>query len=348
MSKAFIEDLSINISLATKPISQAGFGVPLILGKRDSVGTQSALIGVFNTFAELSEMVAAGFATTDPEYVMVEQFLAQSPCPEKVAVYIREEDTSIAEAVTAVSDKDWYMLFLPERDKTSLHAAGDAVKTLDKIFLGCTSDITALDDRNNMREAYLIHTDAASYPECALAGMCLPKTPGTYTWKWKSPTGVIASTFSLTQLNTIREKHGFTMSERSGVIYTDEGITTGGQYIDIIQVRDYVKARLGEDIFALQVKNDKIAYTNMGLDQIETTIRNRFNLCGKLTQIAEVTTDEDKENSDNGKYQYTVTVPERSDMSANDRAVRKVPGIKFRFIPSGAIHELGIDGTITV
>ena len=34
MNKQFINDLKINISLATKPVSQAGFGTPLILGKK--------------------------------------------------------------------------------------------------------------------------------------------------------------------------------------------------------------------------------------------------------------------------------------------------------------------------
>ena len=348
MGKQFINDLTINIELATKPVSQAGFGVPLIIGKRDLLSTQSALIGVFQNFSDLASMVTAGFLTTDAEYKMASKFFAQSPCPDKIAVYIREDDTSLADAVTAVSDKDWYFLFITERDKTSLHSAGDAVASMDKLFLGCTTDITTLDDRNNIREAYCIHSDASNYPECALAGMCLPKDPGTYTWKWKAPTGVIASTYTLSELLTIREKHGFTMSERAGIIYTDEGITTGGQYIDIIQIRDFVKARLGEDLFSLQTSNDKISYDNIGFAQIEGVIRNRLRLVGKSGVIAAVTTDDDKKNSDDGVYQFTVTMPEVSDIPVIDRAARKIPGIEFKFIPSGAVHGLTINGVITV
>jgi len=344
MSNQFINDLKINISLATKPVSQAGFGTPLILGEKSA----GVLLGTYNEFADLASMLTAGFTSSDPEYKMASAIFAQSPTVPKIAIYVRDTDDLIADVVALVADRDWYVLLIPERDKASLHSAGDAASSIDKIFFGCTSDITALDSRNNIREAYLIHSSPETYPECALVGMCLPKTPGSYTWKWKAPNGVTASNFTLTQLNTIREKHGFTMSERAGIVYSDEGITTGGEYIDIIQIRDYIKSTLGTDIFSLQVNCDKIPYTNQGITQIESVIRTRLRICGSMGMIATVDTDADKKNSDEGIYQYTVTIPERSDIAAIDRAARKIPGVAFKLIASGAVHELTIDGVITV
>jgi hypothetical protein len=342
-----INDLTISIILQTLALQQQGFGVPLILGKRT---TPSALIGDYGEFSDLASMITAGFTADDPEYKMVGKMLAQSPCPEKVAVFVRDDTDDIDEALAELilTHNDWYALLVTERDKTSMATAGTWALANKKIFFGCSTDITALESRNNNREAYLIHSDAANFPEAAWVGLCLPQEIGSITWKWKRPTGVIASTFTLTELNTIRTGHGQTMSERSGIIYTDEGITTAGEFIDIIQARDYIEARLGEELFALQVRSGKVPYDNTGFARIESVIRTVFNECGNRGIIGRVTDDADRLKSDDGIYIYKVTVPARSEVPANDRAARKLSGIKFSLTIAGAVHGVDIDGYIEV
>lgn len=308
------------------------------------------IIGIYNEFADAASMIEAGFSTSDPEYVMAGKMFGQSPSPEKVAVYIRSAIDSITAALASLllTHNDWYALLITERDKTSLHEAGDAALANEKLFFGCTSDLTALTGRNNIREVYLIHDDPASYPEAAWVGQCLPKDIGSYTWKWKRPTGVSASGFTLTQLNTIRAGNGQTFSERSGVVYADNGITTGGEFIDVIQSRDYIKARLGEDLFGLEIRSDKIAFDNTGFARFEATIRSRLKQCGDQGIIARVTTEEDLEKSDEGVYMYTLDMPERSDIPDNDRAARILSGVSFELVIAGAIHKTAISGVITV
>jgi hypothetical protein len=344
---SYINDLTISIILQTLALQQQGFGVPLILGKRTS---PSSLIGDYGEFSDLTSMIAAGFTVDDPEYKMAAKMFAQTPCPEKVAVYVRDDTDTIAEALTAliITHNDWYALLITERDRTSLAAAGDWAASNKKLFFGCTTDLTALTGRNVNREAYLIHTDAANFPEAAWVGLCLPQEIGSITWKWKRPTGVIASALTLTELNTIRTGHGQTMSERSGVVYTDEGITTGGEYIDIIQARDYIEARLGEELFGLQVRSGKIPYDNTGFARIESVIRSVLNECGNRGIIARAVDDADRLKSDDGIYMYKVTVPARSNIPANDRAARKLTGIKFTLTIAGAVHNVDIDGYIEV
>ncbi|MBN2157922.1 MAG: DUF3383 family protein [Spirochaetes bacterium] len=343
----YINDLTISIILQTLALQQQGFGIPLILGERTS---PSELIGDYGEFSDLTSMIAAGFTTDDPEYKMAAKMLAQSPCPEKIAVYIRDDTDTIPEALAEliVSHNNWYALLITERDKTSLAAAGGWAASNKKLFFGCSTDLTALTDRNVNREAYLIHTDAANYPEAAWVGLCLPQEIGSITWKWKRPTGVIASTFNLTELNQIRTGNGQTMSERSGVVYTDEGITTAGEYIDVIQARDYIEARLGEELFALQVKSGKIPYDNTGFARIESVIRAVLNECGNRGIIARVVDEADREKSDDGIYMYTVAVPARSEIPANDRAARKLTGITFTLTIAGAVHNVAITGYIEV
>ena len=340
---ANINDITINISMNTKPLSVKGFGLPLILG----YGTVPIPYGEYSSLAELKE---AGFKTDDAEYKMAAMMFAQSPCPEKIAVFRRDQEDTITDALAdlVTTNNDWYALLIAERNPLALVAAGDFAMSNEKLFFGCSADIEALDDRNNNREAYLIHDKADKYYEAAWVGLCLPATIGTITWKWKSPTGVLPANFTTTELGEIRSKNGQTFSKQSGVVYSNEGITTGGEYIDNMMSRDFVKARLEEALFGLQIRNGKISFDDSGLAMVESTMREVFQLCGKQKIIAEVGSEEDMKKSDEGVYMYQVFVPSRSEVSVNDRAERKASGIKFKFTVAGAIHKMEVEGTIEV
>ncbi|MEW6525085.1 MAG: DUF3383 family protein [Spirochaetota bacterium] len=344
---AYINDLDIQITLATKPLTVQGFSKILILGNRTSPNT---LIGHYGEYADLAGMITAGFVSTDPEYKMAALIFAQSPCPSEIAVHIHDAATDIDDALDTLvlTHNDWYGLLITSRDADDLHTAGTWALGHEKLFIGCTASPTALTDRNNIREAYVIHDKATDYPEAAWAGLCFPQSIGSITWKWKSPTGVVASSFTLTQLNAIRDGKGQTFSERSGIVYSDEGITTGGEYIDVIMSRDYIKARLGEALFALQTRVGKIPFDDYGGAMLEATIRDVLRQAGKQGIIAKAVSEADKKLSDEGEYMYQVYVPPRSEVPANDRAERKWTGITFSFALAGAVHKTQISGTITI
>lgn len=344
---SFINDLSIQISLSTLPITQQGFGLPLVTGERADT---SPICKQYGEYADLTEMVAAGFTSSDPEYKMVAAIFSQSPRVDSVAVYIRDSADTIADAMNELREThdDWYIFMITERDSSTLHDAGTWADSVEKIFIGCCSAISALTERNGLREAYLIHNDAANFPEAAWVGSAAPYAIGSISWKWCTPAGVTASNFTLTELNQIRTGNGQTFSKRSGVIYSDEGKMTGGQFIDVIQARDFVKARLGEALFGLFVNNKKVPFDNTGANQIEAAMRDVFDVCGKQGIIAVVTDEADMAESDAGKYMYKVSVPSRSEVPQADRAARVWSGITFSFVIQGAIHKVAISGVITV
>jgi len=343
----YINDLNIQISLATRPLTIQGFSKLLILGKRTD---PDALIGHYGEYADLASMVSAGFTADDDEYKMAALIFAQSPRPETIAVHVHDDAVDIDDALDALlgSHSDWYGLLITSRLAADLHTAGDWCMGNEKLFVGCTASAAALSGRNNQREAYLIHDSAEDFPEAAWAGICFPREIGSITWKWKSPTGVTASGFTLTELTAIRDGNGQTLSERSGVVYADEGITTGGEFIDVIMSRDYIKARLGEALFALNIRSDKIPFDNTGAAMMESAIRDVLRQAGKQGIIAKAVSEADKKLSDEGEYMYTVTIPARSEVPANDRAARKWTGIEFTFVLAGAVHATEISGTITI
>jgi hypothetical protein len=249
----------------------------------------------------------------------------------------------------AQTHNDWYALLITESDKESLHEAGDFTMSRQKLFFGCTDDITALHNRNNNREAYMIQNTNGGLPyDGAWVGKCLPYQIGSITWKYKVPTGVLASNFDTTELKLIRDSHGQTFTEQSGIIHSNEGITTGGEYIDNMMSRDFVQARLEEALFGLLIRSNKVAFDNTGLDSIEATMREVFQLCGRQGIIAQVGDEKDMEKSDEGIYMYQVWVPSRSEISTNDRAARKASGIRFSFTVAGAVHGVEVNGVIEV
>lgn len=348
---AAINDLVINISLSTTAVTSQDFGTALIVGSRE---TGDALIGTGADYSELSELLDAGFETTDPEYIMLAHFFAQSPRLESVGVYIRDASEDIKTVMNSVfAAYSHYVILTTDRVLANLQSFGDVTLSNERLFVGGYTSEDILTDRSNIREAYLIHDKAATkYYEAAWVGRCLPYDIGKITWKWQCPEGVAASSFTLTELKAIRAANGQSFSKRSGYVYADNGITTGGQFIDVIMARDYVKAMLSDDIFALNIKRaaegEKVPMDDTGGAQIESTIRERFRKCGKQGIIAKAESEDDLEKSDEGEYMFTVSVPQRSELEDEDRADRNWAGITFKFTVAGAVHGTEISGVIEV
>ena len=340
-----IRNITINILLQTLPIPQKGFGMPLILGS-------GAAAIAYQEFTSETDMLTAGYANTDPEYLMAQKMFSQEIRPEKVAVYRRD---TAAETITQALDNlvlagknDWYALLIVERATASIHEAADWVASKEKLFIGGTTLITDLSGRSGIREAYMVHKSAdTDYPDAAWAGRCLPTTPGSITWAFKKLNGQVESGFNTTETDAILTASGNYLGAYGGAVASYNGKTSGGEWIDVIRSRDYIKARMQEALTRLLLLHDKIPYTVQGFGLVASEIRGVLTDAGNKGIIATVDTEEDTARSDNGKYQYIVTVPASLDeIPANDRANRKF-AVTFTFRLGGAIHEIDITGSIT-
>lgn len=374
----YLNDLDIEIKTAISSVSQAGFGVPMILGFKESgdpfigkyynVSSSSELLDLLRKdltgikgLKENEENAAIqGYeikSTNFPEYDMLINIFAQSPSPEKVFVYFAENITAAdkikdniitsLEAATA-ANSDWYALLTTKTDQTTIAYIANWTSEKEKIFFAATTYDLDFIKKGLSRTALYITETPANHPEAAVVGMCLPEDPGSITWKWKSPENVSADNFSTAILQLIRDNNAQTLCERSDVVYTDEGIANDGTYIDILQARDYMKARLEEDLLSLMTTNGKIPYDNTGFAQIESVIRARLTQCGAQGIIARCTTETEKKQSDEGVYMYKVSIPKRDDTSTTDRAKRALNDVTFTAVLAGAVHTVAISGTITV
>jgi len=340
---AFLNDITISISRGTLGLQQQVFR-PLVMG---SGPIASGVV----IATKVSDITDAGYLTTDEEYKMAAAMFAQTPSPEDVAIIRKASGTTYAAALTTLRTTydAFYAVTIESREKADLNAVGTWANSNKKFFFGGTDDLTALDSRNVDREAYLIHDNSdTDYPECAWVGKVIPKTPGSATYKWKILTGQNASNFTSTQLNTIRTNNGQALQSQKGAIYTNEGKTTSGEFIDIIHGQDWVEDQMVTDLLALFLKNDKVAYDDVGIGQVEGVIRDVLKRAGDNGIIARAVSEADMEKSDDKEYIYQVTVTSRSDSPTNERANREYNGISFVYTTAGAIHKVTVTGYIEV
>lgn len=340
---AFINDITINISRGTLGLQQLVF-TPLIVGSHQFA---SGVLSISN----LTDLTDAGYLSTDEEYLMAAAMLAQSPSPSTIKVLRKATGTTYNAALDTLitTDDEFYAVVIQSREKADLAIVGTWANSNKKFFFGGTDDITALTDRSVDREAYLIHdNEDTDYPECAWVGREIPKTPGSNTWKWKVLSGQNASEFTSTELATIRSEDGQALQEQAGSIFTNDGITTSGEFIDIIIGQDWVEDQIRVGLLAMYLKNDKVPMDDVGIGKVEGVIRDVLKRAGDNGIIAAAISDADLLKSDDKEYIYQVTVPLRSALSTTDRANRDLTGVEFVYTTAGAIHKTTVTGLIEV
>lgn len=341
---AFINDIVINITRGTQGLTQKSFR-PLILRAADSTATTLRKYII----SGLTDLTSAGFTSSDDVYKMAAAMFAQSPSPQDIMVVISHDPIATALDALRELDDNFYAVCITSRVKADLNAAGTWANSNKKFFFGCSSDVTSLDSRNVDRESYLIHDNhPEDYPECAWVGQNIPKQPGSTTFKWKRLNGQNASTFTKTQLTTIRTEHGQALQELSGAIYVNEGVATSGEFVDVIIGQDWVEDQLNTGLLSLFLNNNKVSLDDTGIAQVESVVRDVLKRAGDAGIVAKAASADDLKLSDDKVYMSQVTVPLRANLSATDRANRALNGIQFVYYLAGAIHKVNVNGLITV
>lgn len=342
-----IQNITINISLNTLPISQKGFGLPLIVGTKDRPGKPD-----YVEVTDADELLdsSVGFTTNDDEYKMAQAIFSQSPRLEKIAIYGIDSFTNLATELSTLrnSGKDaWYFLLITSRSKTDIALADTYINSLEKLGFFATSDQTITS--SGERTVILISNHADEFPEAAWVGRCASMPVGSLTWDSKFLNGQKNSDITMTEQSTLLANNFNVIREMGGVNVTWEGKTKSGQYIDIIMGRDFLKARLIETLQSLKINNSKVPMDSRGIAMVEGAIREVFRDAGRMGVIAPVVTQEDRKKSDLGDYQYKLEMPQSiSEISQANRAQRKIAPIKFRMVVGGGINKFEINGTMEV
>ena len=245
-----------------------------------------------------------------------------------------------------VENDDWYGLILCNHGKAVIQAAAAHVETLKKIMIVSSpdSDIaesgtddlgTALQTAGYARTALLYHYKAnEQYPGAAWQGKCLPKDPGSITWKFKTLAGVDYMNLTSTKETNLKNKNVNRYVRISGISMTDEGYSSADEWIDVTRGIDFISARLQEYIFGALANADKIPFTDRGVGTIEGQVWAVL----RLAVANDILVDNDN---------LIVTVPAVADVSTSDKANRILPDVTFNGDLAGAIHKVQISGVVS-
>lgn len=345
-----IVDVQITRAIAT--ITRVGFSTLAFVF--DTASAPGARILEFTSADEvdvspaLSENAKAAISAAfsgdvRPDRVKAIYRLAGQSNPENNETYVA------ALAAAAVVDEDWYGVAIQSKAAADILAVAGWVEARDKLFIAATADADVLDPlatddiasqllSMSYARTGLIYADTAvtTHPEVAWAGPLLPLDPGSITWAFKRIAGTAGRAFTGAEITALTNKRVTRLETVQGLTRTIGGyVSDPGAFLDVIHGLDWLKQRMAEDIFVRLASRPKIPFTNAGIAQIESVIRDRLQDAVDAGVIA------DDEN-------LAVIVPKVADTDENDRGTRLLRGVTFTARLAGAIHRVIVRGTATV
>lgn len=332
--------VDVVITRETKPVSEKGFGLPLMLATSKNLD--------YTVFTDPSE-VAEVFGENSREYKLANRMFGQTPRLKELACYglsyVPDADdvTVLTAALNELAqiNNEFYYLVCPENGDKEIKALAEWVSGQEKIYGATTTSIALTEELYGLYDRVFlsVHDDPNAFHAEGLIGMCAPKTIGSYTWTFKQVTGVPAAKLTNAEINQVLKNNATCQINEAGVLLNAKGVVTSGEYIDNIQATDYLKARITEDVFRLLAMKDKIPYTNEGIALVVDTLETRLKQAFRQEIIA---------TNDAGEPDYEITYPLRSEIPKNTIAQRVLPDINFKAVVAGAIEKVQINGVLTL
>lgn len=267
---------------------------------------------------------------------------------------------SITEALSACAreNNNWYGLAITSREESDVLLAaayaeannklfGTASKSTSVINASVTTDIASKLVENQYYRTFAMYSHKADtqYPEIALMSYCFTFYPGAETWANKKLSGVAFSPLSETNYIAAKGKNVTTFEQfNNSFAITQGGKVMGGEWIDIIRFRDWLKQEVQINVTSVLINAyGKVPYTDEGIALIGKAIREALDL-----GVARGGISPEELDSDNNKIpSYVITLPRSSNVSDNTKANRLLQDVKFSARLAGAIHLTEIKGNLS-
>jgi hypothetical protein len=332
--------VDVTITRQTKPVTEKGFGTPLVLATSKDLA--------YKVYTDI-EQVTSDFADTTEEYKLLARMFEQDPRPAEIAVYGVQYDsatgnptdlTTALDALVTMGNNDFYYLLSVEQGDDEITALAQWVSTKDKIYAASTSSTTLYQTLNGLYDNVflLVHDQPRQYPAEGLVALLAPQEVGSYTWTFKTIKNVSPAAYDNEQINDIHSNNACTYISEGGVNITSHGVATSGEYMDVVQATHFIKSSMAKAVFELLAKTPKIPYTDAGIAMVVAEVDKVLKQAFKQGIIAD----------ENGEPLYTITVPKRADIPANTKAQRILPDIEWTATIAGAVEKVEIKGTLAV
>lgn len=269
--------------------------------------------------------------------------------PNDMKISETEADAGIAADLIAITaeNPNWYGLGNTFNSKLIGVAAAAWIEANNRLFICQSQDTTTIiTAAGNAELIDTIKTNAytrtagfyypfpSMFPDFALLGRCLPYTPGSETWKFKTLAGVATFAMTATQRTNITARNGNSYESVAGLSLTFNGMVGSGNFIDVTRGLDSLSSDISTSVFGTLAGAAKIPYTDPGLATIEAAVRGAM-----------------KRATDRGILSnspaFTVTVPVVANVSASDKTTRTLNNVFFTGKLAGAIHSANIQGVVS-
>lgn len=331
----------INITITRESVvpTQNGFGFA------NFVSPLSTFTPRIKSYANIAEAQADSLLGTDAKDFAAKYF-GQQIRPTKLYVTKKGGGETYADVLSLAesSDPGWYGTAIASILDADNLAVAAWVEARKKIFCALTNDegsydpddeydiLTQLADLSYDRTFLFYHHDAATVQaHGAPFGLQFPKNPGSSNWAYKRFSGISPSPLSSTQRSNLLDKKGNCFTTRNGFNVFENGQMVSGEWIDIIQGIDWLEARMQDNIWNAYVNNEKIPYTDDGIQLIVAQIDEALQKGIERGIIAQ-------------DPKYTITAPRASQVSSTDKGNRTLPDIFFEATLQGAINKTIIQG----
>lgn len=262
-----------------------------------------------------------------------------------------------ASALAAIEtySTDWYFIAAEDRTAQFVLAMASEIQARKKIFFTANADVAALQGTElesasdvpaqlaksmYTRTVCLWHHSASyDYPEMAYIAYGAPYDAGSIAWGNAQLTGVEASLQPANQrpLTSIQKsaldvRHCNFIDLDGGVPVVRRGITSGGEWIDIIRGVDWLESDLKTSLRDLLInqKGGKITYDDTGITRIRQVIETSLQRAVNRNFLSS----------------YTVNVPKASQVALADKKARILKDVTFAGILAGAILDVDLKGTV--
>lgn len=344
VQEVFAYEVTINGELFSFTSDATPTAAEVVTGLIALINASSQPVTASGTTTLILTSDSAGLGFT----VAVGARLANVPTTPNVGI-----STDILAAVQ--EDANWYALLTTNHDDVTIKDAAATIEALRKIYLvrddssdiktAVTTDILSfLKNKTYLRTGILWSGTPNDMGDAAWEGRVLPLDPGSETWAFKTLAGVTVDSLTDSEQNFLDGKNGNYYIQVAGINITKNGKMAGGEYIDVVRFRDWLQARIEEDVFAILANSDKVPYTDGGIAIIESALRKVLREGQQVGGIIP-----DFVNDSNVLVPgFTVTVPSAADISDSDKASRTLRDVEFTAQLAGAIHAVEIFGVITL
>lgn len=354
-------DVEVNLSLEQSSSGVSSFGMPLFVCADAVTANEAAKKVEYTECTALSDVVSAGFNKESKMYKAVQLFFSQTNHPKKFAVYGGTSEDVVTDA-DEWSAKGWRQLITVNLGTSKIEDVARLVEGLNKKMYFVSATIEGADAKTDAdfktawetlmgtvnsyeRTVLMYYDNSVATPEAALVAETAGRDVGSFTYKNMILKGVPPLDISDARVNIINGNdeagHAMTIVRKAGDIVTTEGKTASGEYIDVIDSRDWIIENITYNSQSALNKNAKIPYTNAGITLLESITLSVLKEGFDMGMIAPL--EEDETTGD-----YSTDFAPASEISPESKASRHYDGGHFSFVLAGAIHTAEISGTITV